>query len=41
VVKNTEGKLVRNIDVEGIVISVERPVVLTPNTALATLGGSE
>jgi hypothetical protein len=39
-VNNTEGNLVRNIDVAGIVISVERPVVLTANTALATLHGS-
>jgi hypothetical protein len=38
-VKNTEGKLVRTIDVDGIVISVERPVALTPNTALGTLIG--
>lgn len=35
-VKNTEGKLVRTIDVDGIVISVERPVVLTPNTVLVS-----
>jgi hypothetical protein len=39
-VNNTEGKLVRTVDVDGIVISVERPVVLTPNTALGTLEGS-
>jgi hypothetical protein len=38
-VKNTTGGLVRNIDVDGIVIDVQRPVVLTPNTALATLHG--
>ncbi|KLL12498.1 hypothetical protein FrCorBMG51_04295 [Protofrankia coriariae] len=39
-VKNSEGNPVRNIDVDGIIISVERPVVLTANTALATLHGS-
>lgn len=39
-VQDTGGSLVRNVDVDGIVISIERPVVLTPNTALGTLDGS-
>jgi hypothetical protein len=38
-VKNSEGRLVRTVDVEGIVINVERPVVLTPNTAIANAAG--
>ncbi|MEU4196978.1 hemopexin repeat-containing protein [Kribbella sp. NPDC026611] len=37
---NSEGKVVRQIVVPGIVIDVDRPVVLTPNTALATLHGT-
>jgi hypothetical protein len=38
-VKNTEGKVVRTVNVDGIVINVERPVVLTANTAVAPVGG--
>jgi Hemopexin len=34
---NSDGELVPTIKVDGIAISVQRPVVLTPNTALATL----
>ncbi|BCJ45064.1 hypothetical protein GCM10010168_68640 [Actinoplanes ianthinogenes] len=37
-VTDTEGNLVRAIEVDGIVVDVERPVVLTPNTAIATAG---
>jgi hypothetical protein len=36
--RNTAGELVRVIEVPGIIISVNRPVVLTTNTAMAPLG---
>jgi hypothetical protein len=35
--RNTGGELVRTIEVPGIIISVDRPVVLTTDTALAPL----
>jgi hypothetical protein len=37
---NSAGEFVRQIVVPGIVIDVDRPVVLTPNAALATLHGT-
>ncbi|WIM97888.1 hemopexin repeat-containing protein [Actinoplanes oblitus] len=37
-VTDTEGRPVRAIAVDGIVVGVDRPVVLTPNTAIAPIG---
>jgi hypothetical protein len=37
-VRNSAGNLARSIVVPGIILHVDRPVVLTPNTALALQG---
>jgi hemopexin len=38
-VRDSNGSLLRTIVVPGIVVNVDRPVVLTPNTALHTIEG--
>jgi hypothetical protein len=35
--KNSAGQLSRTIEMPGIIMSIDRPVVLTPNTAVASL----